>query len=203
MRRWASSSVASCRSFATASTTNYFFGIPGQDEGTGLRPHHGWGVATSSARCFGHIALALVDLDATLIALRDQGSNPSGSRTGYARAAPGSGSSKIPIASCECRDRAKRFSLIPGPPYTPFTPLHMRRSRASDVVRAMMPGGRGFESRSLRISKCLQTTGLWLPKSRVEFGPIRNGRVIGPLHTRIRTLAPSGRLILHPSGGSC
>jgi lactoylglutathione lyase len=33
-------------------------------------------VATSSARCFGHIALALVDLDATLIALRDQGIEP-------------------------------------------------------------------------------------------------------------------------------
>lgn len=33
-------------------------------------------MATSSARCFGHIALALVDLDATLIALRDQGIEP-------------------------------------------------------------------------------------------------------------------------------
>src|SRR5512134_135529 len=55
--------------------TNYFFGIPGQDEELELT-YNTDGRSYELGTGFGHIALAVDDLDVTLAALRDQGIEP-------------------------------------------------------------------------------------------------------------------------------
>jgi lactoylglutathione lyase len=55
--------------------TNYFFGIPGQDEELELT-YNTDGRSYELGSGFGHIALAVDDLDVTLAALRDQGIQP-------------------------------------------------------------------------------------------------------------------------------
>jgi lactoylglutathione lyase len=55
--------------------TNYFFGISGQDEELELT-YNMDGRSYELGTGFGHIALAVDDLDVTLAALRDQGIEP-------------------------------------------------------------------------------------------------------------------------------
>jgi lactoylglutathione lyase len=55
--------------------TNYFFGVPGQDEELELTFNHdgrGYELGTG----YGHIAIGVDDLDATLARLREQGIEP-------------------------------------------------------------------------------------------------------------------------------
>jgi lactoylglutathione lyase len=55
--------------------TNYFFGVPGQDEELELTFNHD-GRAYDLGTGFGHIALAVDDLDDTLTQLKQQGIEP-------------------------------------------------------------------------------------------------------------------------------
>jgi lactoylglutathione lyase len=55
--------------------TNYFFGVPGQDEELELTFNHD-GRAYDLGTGFGHIALAIDDLDDTLTQLKQQGIEP-------------------------------------------------------------------------------------------------------------------------------
>jgi len=55
--------------------TNYFFGVPGQDEELELTFNHD-GREYELGTAYGHIALAVDDLDATLTRLREQGIEP-------------------------------------------------------------------------------------------------------------------------------
>jgi lactoylglutathione lyase len=55
--------------------TNYFFGVPGQDEELELTYNHD-GRSYELGTGFGHIALAVDDLDQTLGQLREQGIEP-------------------------------------------------------------------------------------------------------------------------------
>lgn len=55
--------------------TNYFFGVPGQDEELELTFNHD-GRTYEPGTAYGHIALAVDDLDATLARLREQGIEP-------------------------------------------------------------------------------------------------------------------------------
>ena len=55
--------------------TNYFFGIPGQDEELELT-YNTDGRSYELGTGFGHIALAVDDLDVTLAALHDRGIEP-------------------------------------------------------------------------------------------------------------------------------
>ena len=55
--------------------TNYFFGVPGQDEELELTYNHD-GRAYELGTAYGHIALAVDDLDATLERLAGQGIEP-------------------------------------------------------------------------------------------------------------------------------
>jgi lactoylglutathione lyase len=55
--------------------TNYFFGIPGQDEELELTLNHD-GRAYDHGTGYGHVALAVDDLDATLENLAGQGIEP-------------------------------------------------------------------------------------------------------------------------------
>jgi len=55
--------------------TNYFFGLPGQDEELELTFNHD-GRTYELGTAYGHIALGVSDLDATLAALADQGIEP-------------------------------------------------------------------------------------------------------------------------------
>ena len=74
--------------------TNYFFGVPGQDEELEFTFNHD-GRTSELGTAYGHIALAVDDLDETLARLKHQASSRSASRTAFARAAPGSVSSRI------------------------------------------------------------------------------------------------------------
>lgn len=65
--------------------TNYFFGMPGQQEELELTFNHD-GRSYDLGTGYGHIAIGVNDLDATLARLREQGSSPSVSRTVSARA---------------------------------------------------------------------------------------------------------------------
>jgi lactoylglutathione lyase len=55
--------------------TNYFFGVPGQDEELELTFNHD-GRKYEMGDAYGHIALAVDDLDDTLAQLKDQGIEP-------------------------------------------------------------------------------------------------------------------------------
>jgi lactoylglutathione lyase len=55
--------------------TNYFFGVPGQDEELELTFNHD-GRAYELGTGYGHIALAVDDLDGTLARLKEQGIEP-------------------------------------------------------------------------------------------------------------------------------
>jgi lactoylglutathione lyase len=55
--------------------TNYFFGVPGQDEELELTYNHD-GRTYDVGTGYGHIALAVDDLEATLNALKQQGIEP-------------------------------------------------------------------------------------------------------------------------------
>ncbi len=55
--------------------TNYFFGVPGQDEELELTLNHD-GRTYDHGTGYGHVALAVDDLDATLEQLRGQGIEP-------------------------------------------------------------------------------------------------------------------------------
>jgi lactoylglutathione lyase len=55
--------------------TNYFFGVPGQDEELELTFNHD-GRSYDLGSGYGHIALAVDDLDATLARLKQQGIEP-------------------------------------------------------------------------------------------------------------------------------
>jgi lactoylglutathione lyase len=55
--------------------TNYFFGVPGQDEELELTYNHD-GRTYDLGTGYGHVALAVDDLDATLEQLRGQGIEP-------------------------------------------------------------------------------------------------------------------------------
>ena len=55
--------------------TNYFFGVPGQDEELELTFNHD-GRTYDLGTGFGHIALAIDDLDDTLTQLEEQGIEP-------------------------------------------------------------------------------------------------------------------------------
>jgi lactoylglutathione lyase len=55
--------------------TNYFFGVPGQDEELELTFNHD-GRTYEMGDAYGHIALAVDDLDDTLAQLKDQGIEP-------------------------------------------------------------------------------------------------------------------------------
>jgi lactoylglutathione lyase len=55
--------------------TNYFFGVPGQDEELELTYNHD-GRTYDLGTGYGHVALAVDDLDATLEELRGQGIEP-------------------------------------------------------------------------------------------------------------------------------
>src|SRR2546426_4879771 len=55
--------------------TNYFFGVPGQDEELELTYNHD-GRTYEIGTAYGHIALAVDDLDETLARLKDQGIEP-------------------------------------------------------------------------------------------------------------------------------
>ena len=71
--------------------TNYFFGVPGQEEELELTYNHD-GRTYELGTAYGHVALGVDDLDGTLGRLRSRGSSRSGSPTVSARAAPGSAS---------------------------------------------------------------------------------------------------------------
>jgi lactoylglutathione lyase len=55
--------------------TNYFFGVPGQDEELELTLNHD-GRTYELGTAYGHVALAVDDLDATLARLKEQGIEP-------------------------------------------------------------------------------------------------------------------------------
>ena len=55
--------------------TNYFFGVPGQDEELELTYNHD-GRTYDLGSAYGHIALAVDDLDGTLARLKEQGIEP-------------------------------------------------------------------------------------------------------------------------------
>ncbi len=55
--------------------TNYFYGVPGQDEELEFTYNHD-GRTYELGTAYGHIALAVDDLDATLAALAGQGIQP-------------------------------------------------------------------------------------------------------------------------------
>src|SRR5918911_3543846 len=55
--------------------TNYFFGLPGQEEELELTFNHD-GRSYELGTAYGHIALAVDDLDETLARLRQQGIEP-------------------------------------------------------------------------------------------------------------------------------
>ena len=55
--------------------TNYFFGVPGQDEELELTLNHD-GRAYEMGTGYGHIALSVDDLDGTLERLREEGIEP-------------------------------------------------------------------------------------------------------------------------------
>jgi lactoylglutathione lyase len=55
--------------------TNYFFGVPGQEEELELTVNHD-GRTYDLGTGYGHIALGVDDLDATLARLREQGIEP-------------------------------------------------------------------------------------------------------------------------------
>ena len=55
--------------------TNYFFGVPGQDEELELTLNHD-GRTYDLGTAYGHIALGVDDLDETLARLKDQGIEP-------------------------------------------------------------------------------------------------------------------------------
>jgi lactoylglutathione lyase len=55
--------------------TNYFFGFPGQEEALELTFNHD-GRSYELGTAYGHIAVGVDDLDATLLGLREQGIEP-------------------------------------------------------------------------------------------------------------------------------
>ena len=55
--------------------TNYFFGVPGQEEELELTYNHD-GRTYDLGTAYGHIALAVDDLDETLVRLKQQGIEP-------------------------------------------------------------------------------------------------------------------------------
>jgi lactoylglutathione lyase len=55
--------------------TNYFFGVPGQEEELELTFNHD-GRSYELGTAYGHIAVGVDDLDATLLRLREQGIEP-------------------------------------------------------------------------------------------------------------------------------
>ena len=55
--------------------TNYFFGVPGQDEELELTFNHD-GSTYEMGTAYGHVALAVDDLDETLRRLKEQGIEP-------------------------------------------------------------------------------------------------------------------------------
>jgi lactoylglutathione lyase len=55
--------------------TNYFFGFPGQEEELELTFNHD-GRSYELGTAYGHIAVGVDDLDATLVRLREQGIEP-------------------------------------------------------------------------------------------------------------------------------
>jgi len=55
--------------------TNYFFGYPGQDEELELTFNHD-GRTYELGSAYGHVAIGVDDLDATLVRLKDQGIEP-------------------------------------------------------------------------------------------------------------------------------
>jgi lactoylglutathione lyase len=76
-KRWGSSFAATRTSCATASAeaTNYFIGVPGQDEELELTFNHD-GRTYDLGTGYGHIAIGVDDRDSTLSALAGQGIEP-------------------------------------------------------------------------------------------------------------------------------
>jgi catechol 2,3-dioxygenase-like lactoylglutathione lyase family enzyme len=65
----------SVKAFLVVPPTNYFFGVPGQDEELKVTFNHD-GRTDELGTGYGHIALAVDDLDATLEQLKGQGIKP-------------------------------------------------------------------------------------------------------------------------------
>ena len=74
--------------------TNYFFGVPGQDEELELTFNHD-GRTYDLGTGYGHIALSVDDMEETLAALKEQGIEASASPTACAKAARSSASCAI------------------------------------------------------------------------------------------------------------
>ena len=77
MRRWGWSFGASSPIVRDGEqeATNYFFGVPGQDEELELTLNHD-GRSYELGTGYGHIALGVDDLDETLAQLKEQGIEP-------------------------------------------------------------------------------------------------------------------------------
>jgi lactoylglutathione lyase len=80
--------------------TNYFFGFPGQEEELELTLNHD-GRTYDLGTAYGHIAIAVDDLDEALERLAEQGIEPEREPYRLAKVARGSVSSKIQIVSFE------------------------------------------------------------------------------------------------------
>jgi lactoylglutathione lyase len=80
--------------------TNYFFGVPGQEEELELTFNHD-GRTYDLGTGYGHIAIGVDDLDSTLAELAGRASSPSVRCTPYARARRASASSATRIVSFE------------------------------------------------------------------------------------------------------
>jgi Glyoxalase/Bleomycin resistance protein/Dioxygenase superfamily len=79
--------------------TNYFYSLGDQENVLELTFNHD-GRTYELGSGYGHITIAVDDLDGTLERLKEQGSNRSGSRTACARAARDCASSEIRIDHC-------------------------------------------------------------------------------------------------------
>src|ERR687896_481191 len=93
--------------------TNYFFGIPGQEEELELTYNHD-GRTYEMGTAYGHIALAVDDLDETLVALAEQGIQPE--REPYRVR---EGGSRI----CFVRDPDRRLTTLSWSQFSPFRGL--------------------------------------------------------------------------------
>ena len=81
--------------------TNYFLGFPGDEAELELTFNHDGRSGAELGTAYGHVAISVEDLDATLARLAEQGIDQSGRRTRCARVVRGSASSvtRISIAS--------------------------------------------------------------------------------------------------------
>ena len=87
--------------------TNYFFGIPGEDESVLELTFNHDGRTYDLGTGYGHIAIGVGDLDETLAALKEQGIEPERPPYSVRAAAPGSASCRTRTAT----DRDHREAL--------------------------------------------------------------------------------------------